>query len=55
MFESDLHILLSSFVGVMIAETVVKPIAIRVGRHLLGKLDAKVGVLPDWLSNPDKE
>ena len=54
MAEFDLHILVSSFIGVMIAETVVKPIAIRVGRRLIGKADSALGWIPDWLSNPDK-
>lgn len=54
MAEFDLHVLLSSFLGVMVAETVVKPIAIRVGRLLIGKADTVLKWIPDWLSNPDK-
>lgn len=54
MSPSDLHVLVSSFVGVMIAEVIVKPVAIRVGRHLLRKADDKVGFIPDWLSGTDE-
>ena len=53
--SQDLHVAVSAFVGVMIAESVVKPVAVRAGRHLLGRLDAALGgVLPDWLSGNDK-
>lgn len=48
----DIHTLLFSFLGVMIAEVVVKPIAIRTGRYLLRKLDDRIVVIPDWLSRP---
>lgn len=51
---SDIHSLLSSFLGVMIAEVVVKPIAIRTGRYLLRKLDDRIVVIPDWLSKPKR-
>lgn len=50
----DIHALLFSFLGVMIAEVVVKPIAIRTGRYLLRKLDDRILVIPDWLSKPKK-
>jgi ABC-type molybdate transport system permease subunit len=50
----DIHTLLFSFLGVMIAEVVVKPIAIRTGRSLLRKLDDHIVVIPDWLSKPKK-
>jgi len=50
----DIHALLFSFLGVMIAEVVVKPIAIRTGRYLLRKLDDRIVVIPDWLSRPKK-
>lgn len=47
---SDVHTALASFSGVMLAEVVVKPIAIRVGRLLVRQLDGVVGdLLPDWL------
>jgi hypothetical protein len=50
----DIHTLLFSFLGVMIAEVVVKPIAIRVGRYLLRKADDRIKIIPDWLSRPKK-
>jgi hypothetical protein len=47
---SDFHTALASFAGVMLAEVVVKPIAIRVGRLMVRRLDGAVGgLLPDWL------
>jgi len=47
---SDVHTVLASFAGVMLAEVVVKPIAIRIGRTLLRQLDGAVGdLLPNWL------
>lgn len=51
----DLHALIFSFLGVMIAEVVVKPIAIRTGRFLLRRLDNKIEIIPDWLSKPKKD
>lgn len=54
MLVSDLHVLISSFIGVMIAEVIVKPVAIRTGRHLLRKADDKLGFIPDWLSGIDE-
>lgn len=47
----DLEISLSAFLGVMVAEALVKPIALHLGRWLLRKLDRYVGVIPDWLHN----
>ena len=38
------------FVGIMVVETVVKPIAIVIGKFLLKKIDDKVKWLPDFLS-----
>lgn len=52
---SDLHTLIFAFFGVMLAEVVVKPIAIRIGRYALKKLDDRVLIIPDWLSRQDKE
>lgn len=51
---SDIHTFFFSFLGVMVAEVVVKPIAIRIGRYLLRKLDDRIVVIPDWLSRPKK-
>ena len=51
---SDIHSLLFSFLGVMMAEVVVKPIAIRTGRYLLRRLDDRIVVIPDWLSRPKR-
>lgn len=47
---SDIHVAAASFLGVMIAEVIVKPVAIRTGRYILRTLDDKIGVIPDWLS-----
>lgn len=47
---SDLEIGLSAFVGVMVAEVIVKPIAVRCGRWAVRKTDGLLfDVLPDWL------
>lgn len=46
---SDLHTAASAFVGVMIAEALVKPIALRIGRYVIRKLDDKITIIPDWL------
>lgn len=47
---SDIHTAIASFAGVMFAEVVVKPIAIRVGRYLLRQLDTLLADrVPDWL------
>jgi hypothetical protein len=47
---SDIHTALASFAGVMFAEVVVKPVAIRVGRYLLRRLDGLLSDrVPDWL------
>ena len=54
MTVSDIHTFFFSFLGVMVAEVVVKPIAIRVGRYLLRKLDDRIVVIPDWLSRPKR-
>lgn len=54
MTMSDIHTFFFSFLGVMVAEVVVKPIAIRIGRYLLRKLDDRIVVIPDWLSRPKK-
>jgi ABC-type molybdate transport system permease subunit len=53
--ELNTHALIFSFLGVMIAEVVVKPIAIRTGRFLLRRLDNKIEIIPDWLSKPKKD
>lgn len=45
----DLHVAASAFVGVMVAEAIVKPIAVRVARYLIRKADLYVNVIPDWL------
>ena len=48
---TDIHALIYAFVGIMIAEVVIKPIAIRLGRYLIKKLDDRILVIPDWLSH----
>ena len=52
MTPQDVHTVLDAFLGVMAAEVVVKPVAARLGRWLLVKLDDLAGELidlPDWL------
>jgi hypothetical protein len=51
---NDAHTMFYSFLGVMVAEVVVKPIAVRLGLYLLKKLDDRILVIPDWLSNQDE-
>ena len=47
---TDVHTALASFAGVMVAEVIVKPIAIRTGRYLLRRLDNALGDrIPNWL------
>lgn len=46
---SDLRIALDAFYALMAMEVLVKPIAVRVGRLILEKLDKKVEVIPDFL------
>ena len=48
---SDLEIGLSAFVGVMVAEVIIKPIAVRLGQAIVRKVDSRVGWIPDWLHN----
>jgi hypothetical protein len=52
---SDVHTAVASFAGVMVAEVIVKPIAIRTGRWILRTLDDRITVIPDWLSRPKKK
>lgn len=52
MTPQDFHTALDAFLGVMAAEVVVKPVAVRLGRWSLVKLDEMAGGLidlPDWL------
>lgn len=47
---SDIRTALASFAGVMVAEVIVKPIAVRTGRYLVRKLDGLLANrIPDWL------
>jgi putative Ca2+/H+ antiporter (TMEM165/GDT1 family) len=52
---SDFHTAVASFAGVMVAEVVVKPVAVRVGRWLLQSIDDRITIIPDWLSRPKKK
>jgi hypothetical protein len=52
---SDLHTAIASFFGVMVAEVIVKPVAIRIGLWLLRKTDDRIAIIPDWLSRPKKK
>jgi hypothetical protein len=51
---SDLQLILDStlgtFLALMFMEALVKPVATRVGKWLLLKLDNKVKFIPDWLT-----
>lgn len=54
---NDIEIALSSFIGVMVAEALVKPVALRIGRYVLRVMDQRVKFLPNWLydsNKPDK-
>jgi hypothetical protein len=52
--SDDIHTAVSAFAGVMFAEVIVKPVAIRVGRKTLRVIDSRIGdVLPDWLWKHD--
>lgn len=48
---ADFEIGLSAFAGVMVAEVIIKPIAVRTGRWLVRQIDQRIGVIPDWLHN----
>lgn len=52
---SDFHTAVASFTGVMVAEVVIKPIAVRAGRWVLRTLDNRIKVIPDWLSKPERK
>lgn len=47
--STDLHTLFSSFLGVMLAEVIMKPVAARTGRFLIKFLDRFVKIIPNWL------
>lgn len=47
--STDLHTLFSSFLGVMLAEVIMKPVATRTGRFLIKFLDRFVKIIPNWL------
>ena len=48
--SADIHTAIASFAGVMFAEVVVKPVAIRTGRYLIRRLDGLLADrVPDWL------
>jgi hypothetical protein len=51
---SDIHTAVASFAGVMVAEVIIKPVAIRAGRWILRTLDDRITVIPDWLSGSKK-
>jgi hypothetical protein len=51
-YASDIHVALSAFVGVIIAEALVKPVAVRIGQVVIRAVDSKIGIIPDWLSKP---
>lgn len=52
---TDLHVAFDAFVGVMFAEVVVKPIAVRVGREILRRADLHIKFIPNWLWNNEAE
>lgn len=51
---SDLEIGASAFVGVMVAEVIVKPVAVRVGQWLIRTIDKRVGWIPNWLHDENE-
>lgn len=52
---TDLRFAVDAFVAIMVSEVVVKPIAIRVGRHLLAKADTRWQWIPNWLHTPSDD
>ena len=40
---------IGAFIALVLSESLVKPIAQRVGKHLLEKLDSKLKFIPNWL------
>ena len=56
---TDLHQILDSaagaFIALMVAEVLVKPVAIWVGKQLLRKADERVRVIPDWLYDEEEK
>jgi len=56
---ADLHQILDSaagaFIALMVAEVLIKPVAVWFGKHLLRKADEQVRVIPDWLYDEDEK
>lgn len=46
---NDLRVALDTFMALMVMEVVVKPIAVRVGRWFLSRVDKRIDVIPDFL------
>jgi hypothetical protein len=51
---NDLRIGLDAFAAIMVTEVVVKPVAVRIGRHLLAQADHRWRWIPDWLHRSDQ-
>lgn len=59
MTPSDIHQTIDSalgtFIALMFMEALVKPVATRIGKWLLHKLDHKLPLIPDWLSGHNND
>ena len=53
MGAEDLRITVDVFVGVMFWKVIGEPIAILVGKWILRKVDGVIGLIPDWLYDPN--
>lgn len=47
--KHDLRIALDVFITLVFMETVAKPVAVRLGRFILFRVDRIIKIIPDWL------
>ena len=45
----DIRIAMDVFVSMMFIEGLIKPVAIRVAKLIMNRIDKKIDVIPDWL------
>jgi hypothetical protein len=46
---TDIRIAMDVFVSMMFIEGLIKPVAIRVAKLIMNRIDKKIDVIPDWL------
>lgn len=46
---TDIRIAMDVFVSMMFIEGLIKPVAIRVAKLIMYRIDKKIDVVPDWL------